>query len=112
MNEEKRELDPRTAYMLAWRDRHIERLRELAAGYEEERRLLYALLQLCAEREAKDGTLRLEKAALTERLACEQLEVEETKDAYLLHFKAADGKGGSEGGGEGAVKEKEHDTAR
>jgi len=113
MNTKQKELDPRTAYMLAWRDRHIERLREMLEGYEEERRLLHALLHLCAERlaeETGDGrVLTIPREALAARLADEQLEVRRTDTDYLLCFHASQTVGesvekGAQEGGEEEVR--------
>ena len=90
--------DPRTAYMLAWRDRVIERLGEAVEGLEQECALLSSLL-FCAlsGRAGGEGSVTLSKAEVSEALAKWVASVEGGADGYTVRFalRAEEGRDGN-----------------
>ena len=99
---EAKEIDEgRAAYMIAWRDRHIENLKETIVGLQEESKLLEALLAfaLCragAKREDGARTLDIGKRELSEMLGAWDSALEADEDAYHLTFRAKkDGENGA-----------------
>ena len=99
MEERKKEARPeglydpdRAAYMIAWRDRHIEKQGELIAGYEQELALVQALLALAllqgASEEEGARVVRIPKAALHAALGRYEARVEEGGDAFTVRFLA------------------------
>ena len=82
----------RAAYMIAWRDRHIESLKETIAGLQEESRLMEALLAFALYRAAapqEDGARVLDspKEALRAMLGAWKSSVEADETAYHLTFR-------------------------
>ncbi len=81
----------RAAYMIAWRDRHIEKQKEVIGAYEEKCTLLEALLS-CAlleeaeEKEAQTRQAQILKASLAAALGKWQCRVENSAEAYVLTF--------------------------
>ena len=97
MEEKKNETRPeglydpdRAAYMLAWRDRHIEKQREIIAGYEEQLALMEALLAFALWQrasETQDGRIiRIPKGELRAVLSGYTSEVENGEDAFTVRF--------------------------
>ena len=83
--------DPdRAAYMITWRDRHIEKQNELIRGYEEslslmEALLAFALLQNASE--AQDGySVDIPKKELSELLGKYKSEVADGETAFTVRF--------------------------
>lgn len=84
--------DPdRAAYMIAWRDRHIEKQKELIKGMEEELTLLEALLAFALFQKAseKDGArvLHIPKSEVRDMLAAHECEVTDGEEAFLVSFR-------------------------
>ena len=77
----------RTAYMIAWRDRYIQRLEEALAGREEERALLCSLLYgtLIKGAEGKQEAV-IDKAELKATLGRFACTVENGDTAYTVRF--------------------------
>lgn len=94
-NKEKRPeglYDPeRAAYMIAWRDRHIEKQNELIKGYEENLSLMEALLALALWQRAsgseEERVARILKKELSDMLGKYTSEVQEEADAFLVKFR-------------------------
>ena len=83
--------DPdRAAYMIAWRDRHIEKQNELIRGYEENLSLMEALLAFALWQGAEQcGEARLAhvpKDALGEMLGRYASEVQEGEGEFTVRF--------------------------
>lgn len=85
----------RAAYMIAWRDRHIEKLKESLTGYEEQARLTQALLAFTLFRAAtpQDSTdgegervLEIPKAELSALLDAWECATEASDACYLVRF--------------------------
>ena len=90
-NTQNAQMDPgRAAYMISWRDRHIEKQRELIEGYEEQRTLMEALLAVAlwhtASEENGVRTVRIPKEVLSRVLGQYASEVESEEDAFLIRF--------------------------
>lgn len=83
--------DPdRAAYMIAWRDRHIEKQNELIKGYEEglslmEALLAFALLQNASEEQGV-YIARIPKAKVSEMLGKYQSEVVDGEEEFTVRF--------------------------
>ncbi|MBO5354462.1 MAG: hypothetical protein J6B09_00160 [Clostridia bacterium] len=87
------ENDPRRfAYMIAWRDRYIEALKQELAGWEEKDALLCSLLycalaRIASEGEEKDGgEVLIEKSEVTKLLGTFECHTSDTGDAYAVRF--------------------------
>ena len=87
------ENDPRRfAYMIAWRDRYIEALKQQLAGWEEKDALLCSLLycalaRIASEGEEKDGgEVLIEKSEVTKLLGAFECHTSDTGDAIVLPF--------------------------
>ena len=107
MEEKKKEATPqglydpdRAAYMIAWRDRHMEKQKQLIAGYEEQLALMeallaFALLQKASEEEA-GRVVRIPKKELSALLASYTGEVEDGDEFFTVRFlaKTESGDGG------------------
>ena len=85
----------RAAYMIAWRDRHIEKLEEGLSGYEEQARLTQALLAFALFHAAtpQDGTegadervLEIPKAELSALLDAWECATQANDTCYLVRF--------------------------
>lgn len=111
MEEKKKEQRPegladpdRAAYMIAWRDRHIEKQKQLIEGLEEELSLLEALLAFAlwqrASEEEQGRVLQIPKKEVSEALAACECEVENGEDAFTVRFRAKSvpADGGEQGG--------------
>ena len=101
MAKEKKIDKARADYMIAWRDRYIERLQEQLAGREEANAPLSALLfcALCGE-EREHHESYISADALRAALSQWSCEVERGDEGYLLRFskkECADGGEASEG---------------
>ncbi len=86
--------DPeRAAYMIAWRDRHIEKQNELIRGYEENLSLMEALLAFAlwqqADENGKERVSRIPKKELSEMLGKYTSEVQDTEQEFLVCFRPA-----------------------
>lgn len=80
----------RLAYMIAWRDRYIERLKEQLQGREEESAmqsalLFYALFEKARGDEVREVTIGRE--ALSELLSVWSCSVAPTEEGYLVRFR-------------------------
>ena len=89
--EEKKQQDAlgeRTSYMIAWRDRLLEKQREIIVGYEQECKLLEVLLAFMLLRAAdkKTHTLEIPKAELAAMLDTYACEASERDESYLVRF--------------------------
>ena len=87
--------DPdRAAYMIAWRDRHIEKQNALIKGYEEELSLMEALLAFAlwqGASEAQEGRVaRIPKKAVSEMLSKYKCEVQDGEEEFLVYFRTAE----------------------
>ena len=77
----------RAAYMIAWRDRHIEQLKERIAAHEQQAQLMEALLAFALFRAAEPSgaqearVLEIPKTALCELLGAWECETQ-ARDAY------------------------------
>ena len=83
--------DPeRAAYMIAWRDRHIEKQNELIRGYEESLSLMEALLAFAlwqkGEEENERRVVRIPKKELEQMLCRFVSEVKEGDGEFLVYF--------------------------
>jgi len=83
--------DPdRAAYMLAWRDRHIEKQRQIIEGYEQQLALMEALLAFALwQRASEEGAARvlsIPKRELSAMLSRYESEVENGEDAFTVRF--------------------------
>lgn len=83
--------DPdRAAYMIAWRDRHIEKQKELIAGLEEELSLMEALLAFALWQKASETqgkrVLRIPKKEVSAVLAANECEVESDEETFVVRF--------------------------
>ena len=80
----------RTAYMLAWRDRHIEKQNELIRGYEESLSLMEALLAFAlwqtGEEENESRVAHVPKKELEQMLHRYVSEVKEGDGEFLVCF--------------------------
>ena len=81
----------RMAYMIAWRDRHIERLQEIVEGYEQECALLEALLcfalqKAASEQEEGSRVLEIPKAELKALLGKWECSTKNGESFYTLTF--------------------------
>ena len=75
-------------YMIAWRDRYIERLHEKLAGRAEENALLAALL-FCSLRggdQSESQEVFIEAQQLRDALNVWECRTERRENGYLLHF--------------------------
>ncbi len=84
--------DPdRAAYMIAWRDRHIEKQNELIRGYEENLSLMEALLAFALWRQAQESegvrVARIPKKEVSEMLHRYESEVQDGEEEFLVHFR-------------------------
>ena len=84
--------DPdRAAYMIAWRDRHIEKQNELIRGYEESLSLMEALLAFALWRDStacgEARVARISKKELSEMLGRYASEVRAQEDEFLVSFR-------------------------
>ena len=97
MEEKKKEARPdglddpeRAAYMIAWRDRHIEKQKQVIAGYEEQLTLVQALLAFAllqkASEDAGARVVRIPKKELSEAICAYTSEVEGDEDAFTVRF--------------------------
>ena len=95
MKEEKKdtvkEENARLAYMVAWRDRYIQKLEERVSGHEEANDILQALLFFALMKtgepdEAGRITVRVPKAEITEALGKWQCDPSDGGDAYEIIF--------------------------
>ncbi len=97
MEEKKKEARPdglddpdRAAYMIAWRDRHIEKQKQVIAGYEEQLALMEALLAFALlQKASEEGAVRvvhIPKKELSEALASYTSEVDSDEDAFTVRF--------------------------
>ena len=90
MNKKKQQSAPdeRAAYMIAWRDRLLEKQREMIKGYEQECKLLEALLAFTLQRLCDESahTLRIPKDELAAMLGAWACEASEQEDCYLVRF--------------------------
>ncbi len=83
--------DPeRAAYMIAWRDRHIEKQKEMIAGYEQSLALMEALLAFALlQRASEEGEARvvcIPKKELSAALSGYASEVQDSEDAFIVRF--------------------------
>ena len=83
--------DPdRAAYMIAWRDRHIEKQNELIKGYEEGMSLLEALLAFAllqsADEEQGTHVARIPKREMSEMLGKYTSEVTDDGEEFAVRF--------------------------
>jgi hypothetical protein len=84
--------DPdRAAYMIAWRDRHIEKQNELIKGYEEslslmEALLSFALLQKATEQSDGTYTVCISKNAVSDLLGKYTSEVTDGEEEFTVRF--------------------------
>lgn len=99
MEEKKKEARPeglndpdRAAYMIAWRDRHIEKQKQIIEGYEEELALAQALLAFALLQGAREEegayVVRIPKAELRAALLGYEAEVEDGGDVFTVRFLA------------------------
>lgn len=84
--------DPdRAAYMIAWRDRHIEKQNALIKGYEEELSLMEALLAFAlwqrASEEENGRIVRIPKEQVSAMLSRYESRVEDGEEEFLVHFR-------------------------
>ena len=97
MEEKKKEARPeglndpdRAAYMIAWRDRHIEKQKQIIEGYEEELALAQALLAFALLQGAREEegvyVVRIPKAELRAALLSYEAEVEDGGDVFAVRF--------------------------
>ncbi len=87
--------DPdRAAYMIAWRDRHIEKQNALIKGYEEELSLMEALLAFAlwqrASEEGNERIVRIPKKEVSEMLSRYASEVKDGEEEFVVCFRAAE----------------------
>ena len=85
--------DPdRAAYMIAWRDRHMEKQKQLIEGYEEQLALMEALLAFAllqkASEEGAGRVVHIPKKELSALLACYTGEVEDGEECFTVRFLA------------------------
>ena len=87
-NEKQSARGERAAYMVAWRDRLLEKQREMIQGYEQECKLLEALLAFTMLRAAdkKTHTLEIPKNELGKLLGEWSCEASEQAGHYLVRF--------------------------
>ena len=83
--------DPdRAAYMIAWRDRHIEKQNELIRGYEENLSLMEALLAFAlwqgAAQEGEQRVAHIPQRELSEMLGKYASEVQEGEGEFIVRF--------------------------
>lgn len=84
--------DPhRAAYMIAWRDRYIERLQERLAGREEENEMLstllfYGLFGLSKEQASGERAVLIPTAAVAELLGSWKCHAVCEGESYAVHF--------------------------
>ena len=83
--------DPdRAAYMIAWRDRHIEKQSRLIEGYEESMALMEALLAFALlQRTSEEGGARvvqIPKKEIREVLSGYASEVESDEEKFTVRF--------------------------
>lgn len=84
--------DPqRAAYMLAWRDRYIERLEEMLSGHEEEQKLLcsllyYALFSAADTQMGKPHEVVIDKEELRALMGEWSCTVENGEKGYTVRF--------------------------
>lgn len=97
MEEKKKEARPeglydpdRAAYMIAWRDRHIEKQKEVIAGYEEQLALMEALLAFALlQRASEEQGVRavyIPKKELSTWLSGYASEVESDEEGFTVRF--------------------------
>ena len=84
--------DPdRAAYMIAWRDRHIEKQNELIRGYEESLSLMEALLAFALWQNASENEdgyrVGIPKNALSEMLGKYKSEVADGETEFTVYFR-------------------------
>ena len=76
--------------MIAWRDRHIEKQKEVIAGFEEQLALMEALLAFAlwqrASEEGEARAVRIPKKELSEALARYTSEVDSDEEAFTVRF--------------------------
>ena len=110
---DQKQKEERLAYMIAWRDRYIERLRERVEGREEEVTLLLSLLfyALCRGAgadatpagELGEHTFSIEKKELAALRGARQYSVENSDSAYQATIRprageSSEGQAGSQNG--------------
>ena len=83
--------DPdRAAYMIAWRDRHIEKQNELIKGYEEGMSLLESLLALALLQRASEEqgayVARISKSEMSDMLGKYTSEVTDDGEEFVVRF--------------------------
>ena len=82
--------EKRVAYMLSWRDRHIEKQNELIRGYEENLSLMEALLAFALWRESKacgeERVAHIPKKELSEMIGRYASEVREGEGEFTVRF--------------------------
>lgn len=97
MEEEKKETIPeplsdpkRASYMIAWRDRHIEKQNEMIAGYEEQVSMMEALLAFALWKRASEmgaeRTVIIPKEELKMALSQYTSEVQSDGEAFTVRF--------------------------
>ena len=95
----------RYAYMIAWRDRHIEKLQDRLAGREEVNQMLqtllfYALARVAEEQGNGQRGIRIPKEEITAALGKWGCDTTDGGDHYLVTFREAkqpsDGEGKAE----------------
>jgi hypothetical protein len=108
------ENEARLAYMVAWRDRYIERLEEALQGREEEARINLSLLGFClrelslggqhlkTEESDRQRMLHLPKDAVREALESCYAAVEQDEAEYRILFWKDGGKRADDGEGKEA----------